>query len=81
MFATQLCKLTGARRGRHVVSSTADKGRLVEQLGATGYIDRNEYLGMVRKGGESPEAEETARFKESRRFVRRGNGGDPGRGA
>jgi crotonyl-CoA carboxylase/reductase len=37
------------------------------ELGATGWIDRNEYKGMMRKGGESPE-EEKARFKESRRF-------------
>ena len=65
VFATQLCALTGAD-SLGVVSS-ADKGRLVEQLGAVGYIDRNEYAGMMRRGGESPE-EEKARFKESRRF-------------
>ena len=68
VFATQLCALSGA----HAVGvvSSDDKGRLVEQLGAVGYIDRNEYVGMMRVGGES-EAEEKARFKESRRFVGR----------
>jgi crotonyl-CoA carboxylase/reductase len=34
------------------------------------YIDRNEFAGMMRKGGEAPE-EEKARFKESRRFSKR----------
>jgi crotonyl-CoA carboxylase/reductase len=65
VFATQLCALTGAD-SLGVVSS-ADKGRLVKQLGAVGYIDRNDFAGMMRRGGESPE-EEKARFKESRRF-------------
>jgi crotonyl-CoA carboxylase/reductase len=65
VFATQLCALTGAD-SLGVVSSL-EKGRLVEQLGAVGYIDRNEFAGMMRRGGESPE-EERARFKESRRF-------------
>jgi crotonyl-CoA carboxylase/reductase len=65
VFATQLCKISGAQCVG-VVSSEA-KGALVEQLGATGWIDRNEYAGMMRKGGESPE-EEKERFAESRRF-------------
>ena len=65
VFATQLCRLTGAE-SVGVVSSDA-KGQLIEQLGATGYIHRAEYDGMMRRGGESPE-EEKARFKESRRF-------------
>ncbi len=65
VFATQLCKLTGAD-ALGVVSSDA-KGALVEQLGAIGYVDRSEYAGMMRRGGESAE-EEKARFKESRRF-------------
>ncbi len=65
VFATQLCALTGAD-SLGVVSSL-DKGRLVEQLGAVGFIDRNEFAGMMRRGGEDPE-EEKARFKESRRF-------------
>jgi crotonyl-CoA carboxylase/reductase len=65
VFATQLCKLTGADC-LGVVSSD-EKGRLVEQLGAIGYINRKEYDGMMRGGGETPD-EERARFKESRRF-------------
>jgi crotonyl-CoA carboxylase/reductase len=77
VFATQLCKLTGAQSV--AVVSSEEKGRLVEQLGATGWIDRNEYKGMMRKGGESPD-EEKARFKESRRFSKAVNeilGGPP----
>jgi crotonyl-CoA carboxylase/reductase len=67
VFATQLCKLTGADCVG--VVSSDDKGRLVEELGAVGYINRQEYDGMMRRGGESPE-EEKARFKESRRFAK-----------
>jgi crotonyl-CoA carboxylase/reductase len=65
VFAIQLCKLTGAQCVG--VVSSKEKGELVMQLGADGYIDRNEFAGMMRRGGESPE-EEKARFKESRRF-------------
>jgi crotonyl-CoA carboxylase/reductase len=65
VFATQLCTLSGADSVG--VVSNDEKGRLVEQLGAVGYIDRNEYAGMMRRGGETPE-QEKARFKESRRF-------------
>jgi crotonyl-CoA carboxylase/reductase len=67
VFATQLCALTGAD-AVGVVSSEG-KGRLVQQLGATGYIDRSEFAGMMREGGESPD-QEKARFKESRRFCK-----------
>jgi crotonyl-CoA carboxylase/reductase len=67
VFATQLCKITGAQCVG--VVSSSEKGGLVERLGATGWIDRNEYAGMMRKGGESPD-EEKARFKESRRFAK-----------
>jgi crotonyl-CoA carboxylase/reductase len=67
VFAIQLCALAGAE-SVGVVSSD-EKGELVKQLGATGYINRNEFAGMMRKGGESPE-EEKARFKESRRFCK-----------
>ena len=67
VFATQLCATAGAECVG--VVSSEDKGRLVMELGATGYIDRNEYAGMMRKGGESPE-EEKARFDESRRFAK-----------
>jgi crotonyl-CoA carboxylase/reductase len=49
------------------VVSSDEKGKLVEELGAVGYINRNEFKGMMRKGGETPD-EEKARFKESRRF-------------
>jgi crotonyl-CoA carboxylase/reductase len=71
VFATQLCALTGAQCVG--VVSSAEKGALVEQLGATGWIDRNEFKGMMRRGGESA-AEEKARFKESRRFAQRVEG-------
>jgi crotonyl-CoA carboxylase/reductase len=67
VFATQLCKIAGARSVG--VVSSAEKGDLVKQLGAVDYIDRNEFTGMMRRGGESPE-EEKARFKESRRFCK-----------
>jgi len=65
VFATQLCKLAGAESV--AVVSSAEKGKLAEQLGATGWIDRNEFKGMMRTGKETPE-EEKARFGESRRF-------------
>jgi crotonyl-CoA carboxylase/reductase len=65
VFATQLCALTGADCVG--VVSSDEKGELVKQLGAVGYVNRDEYAGMMRRGGESPE-EEKARFKESRRF-------------
>src|SRR5918999_941274 len=67
VFATQLCKITGAEAGG--VVSSDEKGGLVEQLGATGWINRNEYAGMMRKGDETPE-QEAARAKESRRFAK-----------
>ena len=65
VFATQLAAMAGAESVG--VVSSAEKGELVMQLGATGYIDRNEYKGMMRVGGEDKDAEK-ARFKESRRF-------------
>jgi crotonyl-CoA carboxylase/reductase len=77
VFATQLCKLTGADC-LGVVSSD-EKGRLVDELGAVGHINRNEYAGMMRRGGETPD-EEKARFKESRRFSKAASealGGQP----
>jgi crotonyl-CoA carboxylase/reductase len=67
VFATQLCKIAGAQAVG--VVSSPEKGELVKQLGAVDYIDRNEFKGMMRKGGESPD-EEKARFKESRRFMK-----------
>jgi crotonyl-CoA carboxylase/reductase len=77
VFATQLCALAGADCVG-VVSSPA-KGELVSELGATAWLDRNDYAGMMRRGGESYE-EERARFKESRRFCKALNellGGQP----
>src|SRR2546429_3584200 len=77
VFATQLCKLTGAD-AVGVVSSD-EKGRLIEQLGAVGYINRTGFAGMMRRGDETAE-EERARFKESRRFckaVEQALGGPP----
>jgi crotonyl-CoA carboxylase/reductase len=65
VFATQLCAMTGADCVG--VVSSQEKGELVKQLGAVGYLDRNDYTGMMRRGGESP-TEEKARFRESRRF-------------
>lgn len=67
VFATQLCAVTGADCVG--VVSSPEKGALLEQLGATGWIDRNEFAGMMRTGTETPE-EEKARFKESRRFCK-----------
>src|ERR671914_2463892 len=71
VFATQLCKAAGAN-AVGVVSSD-EKGDLVKQLGAVDYIDRNEFAGMMRKGGETPD-EEKARFKESRGFAKKVKG-------
>jgi len=68
VFATQLAKLTGAD-SVGVVSSD-EKGELVKQLGAKDFINRNEFAGMMRKGGESPE-EEKERFGVSRAFAKR----------
>jgi crotonyl-CoA carboxylase/reductase len=67
VFATQLCKLTGADSVGIV--SSPEKGELCRSLGSCAYIDRNEFTGMMRRGGETPE-EEKARFKESRRFCK-----------
>src|SRR5688500_9225206 len=68
VFATQLCALAGAH-AVGVVSSPA-KGELVKQLGAVDYIDRGEFSGMTRRGGEAPE-EEKERLKVSRAFSQR----------
>jgi crotonyl-CoA carboxylase/reductase len=65
VFAVQLCAAAGAQCVG--VVSSPEKGELVTALGATGFIDRGEFAGMMRRGGETPE-EEKARFKESRRF-------------
>jgi crotonyl-CoA carboxylase/reductase len=68
VFATQLCAASGANAVG--VVSSEEKGELVKQLGAVDFINRNEFAGMMRKGGESPE-EEKERFKVSRAFAKR----------
>jgi crotonyl-CoA carboxylase/reductase len=68
VFATQLCAITGAQCVG--VVSSEEKGELVKQLGAVDYINRDEFKGMMRKGGESAD-EEKERFKVSRAFKKR----------
>jgi crotonyl-CoA carboxylase/reductase len=68
VFATQLVKAAGAESVG--VVSSPEKGELVKRLGAKDFIDRNEFAGMMRRGGETPE-EEKARFKVSREFSKR----------
>jgi crotonyl-CoA carboxylase/reductase len=65
VFAVQICKAAGAECVG--VVNNDEKGKLVMELGAKGYINRSDFSGMMRKGGETPE-EEKARFKESKRF-------------
>ncbi len=67
VFATQLCRLTGADAVG--VVSSEDKGRLIEQLGALGHINRVDFAGMMRRGGETAD-QELERFRESRRFCK-----------
>jgi crotonyl-CoA carboxylase/reductase len=67
VFALQLCKLAGADAVG--VVSSPEKCELVEQLGGKAYIDRTEFAGIMRKGGETPD-EEKARVKEMKRFSR-----------
>src|SRR5581483_11452535 len=55
VFATQLCAAAGAQSVG--VVSSAEKGELVKRLGAVDYIDRAEFAGMMRKGGETPDEE------------------------
>ena len=68
VFATQICATAGAHSVG--VVSSGEKGELVKRLGALDYIDRNEFAGMMRRGGES-EQEESERFKVSRAFAKR----------
>jgi crotonyl-CoA carboxylase/reductase len=68
VFATQLCALTGAKCVG--VVSSAEKGELVKRLGAVDYIDRGEFAGMMRRGGESEE-EERERSKVALAFAKR----------
>jgi len=67
VFATQLVEAAG---GESVgIVSSEEKGELVKQLGATGYINRADFAGMMRTGNETP-AEEKERFKVSRAFAK-----------
>src|SRR5881227_3546857 len=68
VFATQLCKISGADCVG--VVSSDEKGDLVKQLGAKDFINRSELAGMMRKGGESKE-EEKERFGVTRAFAKR----------
>src|SRR5690242_6705267 len=68
VFATQICKAAGANCVG--VVSSAEKGELVKRLGAVDYIDRNEFAGMMRKGGESAD-EEKERSKVALGFAKR----------
>jgi crotonyl-CoA carboxylase/reductase len=68
VFAVQLCKLTGAQCVG--VVSSSEKGKLLEGMGVDGWIDRNEFKGMMRTGNETPE-EEKERFGVSRAFSKR----------
>src|SRR5688572_12134251 len=63
VFATQICRMAGAEAVG--VVSSPEKGELVKQLGAVDYVDRNEFAGMMRRGGETADEEEE-RFKVSR---------------
>ncbi|MDQ8047219.1 MAG: crotonyl-CoA carboxylase/reductase [Patulibacter sp.] len=68
VFATQLVKAAG---GESVgVVSSDEKGELVKRLGATDYINRNDFIGMMRKGGEEGAAEKE-RFLVSRAFSKK----------
>jgi len=67
VFATQLCAAAGAECVG--VVSSAEKGALVESLGARGFIDRNDFAGMMRRGDETPD-EEKARFAVTREFAK-----------
>jgi crotonyl-CoA carboxylase/reductase len=67
VFAIQLCRAAGAECVG--VVSSDEKGKLCMELGATGYVNRNDFAGMMRTGRETPE-EEKARFAESRRFAK-----------
>jgi crotonyl-CoA carboxylase/reductase len=68
VFAIQLCLAAGAECVG--VVSSDEKGELVKQLGAVGYINRNEFKGMMRTGDETPE-QEKERFGHSRAFAKK----------
>jgi len=70
VFANQLCAAAGAN-AVGVVSSD-EKGKLAEQLGAVGYINRNEFGEMMRTPeNRTDPAKDKERFKASRGFAKR----------
>jgi crotonyl-CoA carboxylase/reductase len=68
VFAIQLAKAAGAEAVG--VVSSEEKGELVKQLGAVGYINRGDYKGMMRTGDETPE-QEKERFGVTRAFAKK----------
>ena len=68
VFAIQLAKAAGAEAVG--VVSSEEKGELVKQLGAVGYINRNDFKGMMRTGDETPE-QEKERFGVTRQFAKK----------
>jgi crotonyl-CoA carboxylase/reductase len=55
VFALQLCRIAGANSVG--VVSSSEKAELAKRLGALDCVDRREYAGMRRLGGEDPEQE------------------------
>ena len=68
VFAIQLCRAAGAECVG-VVSSDREGQAPAWSSAPTGYINRGEYAGMMRRGGETPE-EEKAPVRRSRRFAK-----------
>jgi crotonyl-CoA carboxylase/reductase len=68
VFANQICRAAGANA--LAVVSSLQKGEVAKRLGAVGYIDRTEFAGMVRHGGETAD-EEQERIKVMRAFAKR----------
>ena len=68
VFALQLCRLVGADTRRRW-SPRPTRASCARRSAPTHVIDRGEFAGMMRRGGETPE-EEAARAKESRRFAK-----------
>jgi crotonyl-CoA carboxylase/reductase len=70
VFAVQLCRVAGANAVG--VVSSEEKGKLVMQLGASGYIDRREFDEMMRTPENRADGTaEKERFAVSRRFAKR----------
>lgn len=65
VFGVQIAKAAGAEVVG--VVNSEEKGELVKSLGAVGYINRNDFAGMMRKPGDDFDNDKE-RFKESRRF-------------